>query len=232
MALKLAQAAVGLEAFALKKGEWPKGLDSLIPDFIDAVPQDVFNGEIVRYKKQEKGFSLYSVGANHSFDMGHVDEDIPLIVSIHQRKKSSTRTRTQLTGPEAEQRKLYSQFKSYLLNKKTEEAKKFHDQLIAKYPDSDSANKARTELNELLGPTELPGGEIAVGTGTEPKEEKPKRTANEKKARSIHNMFKNFMLNDKPNMAKIYLKKLEKDFPDSEYYQEAKEAFENAKKPE
>ncbi|MDP7249350.1 MAG: hypothetical protein QGF00_07105 [Planctomycetota bacterium] len=234
MALKLAQTAVGLEAFALKKGEWPKGLDSLIPDFIDAVPQDVFNGEIVRYKKQEKGFSLYSVGANHSFDMGHVDEDIPLIVSIHQRKKSSTRTRTQLTGPEAEQRKLYSQFKSYLLNKKAEDAKKFHDQLISKYPDSDSAKKARTELNELLGPTELPGGEIAVdtGTGTEPKKEKPKPTANEKKARSILSMFNNFMLNDKPNMAKIYLKKLEKDFPDSEYYQEAKEAFENAKKPE
>jgi hypothetical protein len=86
----------------------------------------------------------------------------------------------------------------------------------------------------LLGPTELPGGEIAVdtGTGTEPKKEKPKPTANEKKARSILSMFNNFMLNDKPNMAKIYLKKLEKDFPDSEYYQEAKEAFENAKKPE
>ena len=228
MALKLAGAAVGLEAYALKNGATPKTIDELVPDFVDAVPQDVFNGEVVRYKKQDKGFSLFSVGANHSFDMGHVEEDVPLIVSTHQRKKSSTRTRRQLTGPEAEQRKLYSQFKSYLLNKKLEEAKKFHNQLIAKHPDSEYAKKARAELDELLGPTDLPGGEIAGENG--PKKEPPKPDANERKARSMLSMFKSFMLNDKPNMAEIHLKKLEKEFPDSAYYKEAKEAFENAQK--
>ncbi|MDA0840259.1 MAG: hypothetical protein O3B01_20495 [Planctomycetota bacterium] len=232
MALRLAQVAVGLEGYAAKNGDPPELIEELVPEFINAVPQDVFNGESVRYKKQEQGFSLFSVGNNHTFDMGHVEEDIPLIVSTQQRKKGSTRTRTQLTGPEAEARNIYSQFKSYLLNKKSEEAKKFHDQLIAQYPDSEYAQKAKIELDEQLGPTELPAGDVGgeITGDKETKKEEPKADANEKKARAMLQLFKSYMLNNKPDLAKVELKKLEREFPDSIYYEEAKDAFENAKK--
>jgi hypothetical protein len=57
-----ARAALGVEQFRLAEGRLPESLDQLVPKYLDAVPIDPFDGKPLRYKRLDKGYTIYSVG--------------------------------------------------------------------------------------------------------------------------------------------------------------------------
>jgi len=73
--LKVARAALAVEQWRLKNGAWPESLDALVPDLLDAVPQDPFADGPVGYVQAAGGAIVYSVGPNGQYDGGHsIDE--------------------------------------------------------------------------------------------------------------------------------------------------------------
>ena len=48
----------------------PDSLSNLVPDFLESIPIDPFDGKELRYRKLDKGFVVYSVGENLSDDGG------------------------------------------------------------------------------------------------------------------------------------------------------------------
>jgi len=67
----LARVGIAIERFRLANGDFPKSLDSLAPRFIDAVPQDVVNGQPLHYRRTaDDRYLLYSVGWNQTDDGG------------------------------------------------------------------------------------------------------------------------------------------------------------------
>jgi len=68
--LKTAQAAIAVQRYRLAKDELPDQLKDLVPDYLDSVPTDPFDGKELRYKKLETGFVVYSIGENLSDDGG------------------------------------------------------------------------------------------------------------------------------------------------------------------
>ncbi|MDB6068231.1 MAG: hypothetical protein JWR26_4439 [Pedosphaera sp.] len=69
----LARVACALERHRLAHGEFPQTLDSLSPQFIKAIPHDIFSGEPLKYHRTEDGkFVLYSVGWNQKDDGGEI----------------------------------------------------------------------------------------------------------------------------------------------------------------
>jgi hypothetical protein len=51
---------IALRAYSLKFGHLPAKLDALVPEFLDAIPRDDFDGRPLRYNPAKK--ILYSVG--------------------------------------------------------------------------------------------------------------------------------------------------------------------------
>jgi hypothetical protein len=69
---QMAATAIALKRYQLKHGNYPKGLNSLVPEFVSAVPLDPVDGKPLRYKLNEDGtFVLYSVGENGVDDGGN-----------------------------------------------------------------------------------------------------------------------------------------------------------------
>jgi hypothetical protein len=63
--LRLALTAVALEQFrAAHDNRYPASLSELIPNNLDAVLTDPFDGQPLRYRKQSAGYVLYSIGAD------------------------------------------------------------------------------------------------------------------------------------------------------------------------
>jgi hypothetical protein len=83
--------AVALEAYHRANGEYPKGLSALVPKHIAAVPLDLFTGKSLIYKREGKGYILYSVGVNGEDDGGKGYDDDPagddLVIRMPPRKK-------------------------------------------------------------------------------------------------------------------------------------------------
>ena len=64
-------------------GALPEKLDALVPEFLDAVPADPFDGKPLRYVRLAKGFSVYSIGADKVDDGGDgkdVGRDVVFVV--------------------------------------------------------------------------------------------------------------------------------------------------------
>ncbi len=71
--INLARVACALERYHLAKGDYPKSLDELSPQFVDKLPHDLINGQPLHYQRTDDGkFILYSVGANEKDDGGKV----------------------------------------------------------------------------------------------------------------------------------------------------------------
>jgi hypothetical protein len=69
----LARTACALERYHLAHGEYPQTLDALTPQFIEAIPHDVINGQPLHYRRTDDGkFLLYSVGWNEKDDGGQI----------------------------------------------------------------------------------------------------------------------------------------------------------------
>ncbi len=65
-----AEAGIACERFRLKHGCWPKSLDDLQAFGIPKGPVDPFDGEPLRYRIEEDGVCIYSVGENGIDDGG------------------------------------------------------------------------------------------------------------------------------------------------------------------
>ncbi len=65
-------AAVAIAAlrFREKNGRYPDRLEALVPEFIEAVPLDPFDGKLIRYRKVPGGIIVYSVGEDRRDDGG------------------------------------------------------------------------------------------------------------------------------------------------------------------
>lgn len=66
--------AVALHRYRRDRGEWPEGLEDLVPEFLEAVPADPFDGEALRYDRERR--VVYSVGPDR-VDQGGMDEPPP-----------------------------------------------------------------------------------------------------------------------------------------------------------
>ena len=62
--LRCAQAALAVERFRLARGRPPESLAELVPDYLDGVPEDPYDGEPLRYGQLGRGFVVYSVAEN------------------------------------------------------------------------------------------------------------------------------------------------------------------------
>lgn len=70
-AVNQAMLACALERYRLSKGQYPETLDTLAPEFVSAVPNDVMNGKPLSYRRLDNDrFLLYSVGLNQTDDGG------------------------------------------------------------------------------------------------------------------------------------------------------------------
>ncbi len=59
--LRCAAAALAVERYRLKYGKWPEGLSDLKDEFVREVPTDPFDGQPLRYRKDDQGVLVYSV---------------------------------------------------------------------------------------------------------------------------------------------------------------------------
>ena len=68
---RLAMTAVALEQFrAAHNNRYPAGLSELAPSYLNAVLTDPFDGQPLRYRKQDAGYVLYSIGPDLKDDGG------------------------------------------------------------------------------------------------------------------------------------------------------------------
>jgi hypothetical protein len=66
----LALLSLGLRAYKTDHDEYPEQLGKLVPKYFDAVPKDPFTGKALEYRRDGKGYLLYSLGANGTDDDG------------------------------------------------------------------------------------------------------------------------------------------------------------------
>lgn len=79
--LELAKVSMALAAYKAEKGEYPPELSDLVPKYLRAIPNDLFTGRPIVYRREGKGYIMYSVGEN-TIDDGGKDrsEDVDDIV--------------------------------------------------------------------------------------------------------------------------------------------------------
>ncbi len=68
--LRVAQAALAVQRYRLQNGKLPDLIDNLVPDFLESVPLDPFDGKELKYIKLDRGFVIYSIGEDQSDDNG------------------------------------------------------------------------------------------------------------------------------------------------------------------
>jgi hypothetical protein len=73
----LLRIAFGLAAYRADKGVYPDGLHALAPDYLPAVPRDVFSNQTFAYRTEGVGYVLYSVGVDAEDDGGRSRDDEP-----------------------------------------------------------------------------------------------------------------------------------------------------------
>ena len=67
---RLVDVAFGLSAYRQETGQYPVQLEQLVPKYLAKIPEDLFVGKPVRYRRQAQGYLLYSVGPNQKDDGG------------------------------------------------------------------------------------------------------------------------------------------------------------------
>jgi hypothetical protein len=74
--LHIVRAALAVEQFRMERGHWPVKLADLVPDYIDAVPQDWFApvGTTVRYVRTPSGARVWSRGDDNPLGLTKQDE--------------------------------------------------------------------------------------------------------------------------------------------------------------
>ena len=74
--LNAAQCALLVEKYRLDNGgRLPSGLEELVPDYVDTLPVDPYDGGYIKYKKTEDGYIVYSIGDDQKDDGGLPDPE-------------------------------------------------------------------------------------------------------------------------------------------------------------
>ena len=73
--LDTARLALATLRYRARHRRLPEALDDLVPGFVECVPPDPYDGEPLRYRTEEDGFVLYSIGRNGRDDGGRVEYD-------------------------------------------------------------------------------------------------------------------------------------------------------------
>ena len=68
--LDTAHAGLAIERYRLAKGRLPETLADLVPQYLESVPLDPFDGAALRYQMLAQGFVVYSIGRNGWDDGG------------------------------------------------------------------------------------------------------------------------------------------------------------------
>lgn len=66
------QAAIACERYRLASGDWPAGLEALVPAYLDAVPVDPFDGKAIRYARIPEGIKVWTIGEDMTDNDGDV----------------------------------------------------------------------------------------------------------------------------------------------------------------
>ena len=66
-----------MAAYHADQGRYPAKLDDLAPNYLAAIPGDIFSGKPLIYKPTEKGYLFYSIGQNGKDDGGRWYDDDP-----------------------------------------------------------------------------------------------------------------------------------------------------------
>jgi len=66
----VARAAIAIERYRLADDSLPASIADLVPRFLEAVPEDPFDGESLRYSKRDGGYVVYSIGPDGTDDGG------------------------------------------------------------------------------------------------------------------------------------------------------------------
>jgi len=61
---------VALRRFRTDRGAYPERLDELVPDYLKELPPDPFTGQPFRYRREDDGWTLYSLGSDQEDDGG------------------------------------------------------------------------------------------------------------------------------------------------------------------
>ena len=65
-----ARIGLAIERYRLAAGKLPDKLSGLVPNYLDSVPRDPFDGNELRYRRLETGFVVYSIGEDLIDDGG------------------------------------------------------------------------------------------------------------------------------------------------------------------
>lgn len=68
--LQLAQLAAALAVFRVEHGAYPEKLGELVPEVLPALPVDFYHAQSFIYQRNDKGYLLYTAGANGKDDGG------------------------------------------------------------------------------------------------------------------------------------------------------------------
>ena len=74
--ISLARTALAIERYRLATGKMPERLEELVPQHIKEVPIDPFDGQPIRYKREEPGYRLYSVLDDGQDNGGREQSDV------------------------------------------------------------------------------------------------------------------------------------------------------------
>lgn len=74
--LDLARVALAVERYRLAKGKLPEQLTDLVPAYLGEVPVDPFDGGLIRYRRTEPGYVVYSVGEDGKEHGGKEKEQV------------------------------------------------------------------------------------------------------------------------------------------------------------
>lgn len=72
--IRMAGLACALERYRIAKGMYPEKLDALLPDFLQKLPHDACDGQPFRYRLNDEGYLLYSIGVDRVDDGGKVKD--------------------------------------------------------------------------------------------------------------------------------------------------------------
>jgi len=89
--MQLAQTAIAVERFRLAHDRLPASLSEMVPQYLESVPEDPFDGHPIRFKLLEKGYVIYSVGCDGVDDGG---KGAPM---RKEKQKKSSRSKAQET---------------------------------------------------------------------------------------------------------------------------------------
>lgn len=77
-----AMTAIAIERYRRDRGQIPKDLEQLVPDFLKQLPTDPFDGKPLRYVVKDGEYLLYSVGKNGVDDGGQGDYDPDIVFRV------------------------------------------------------------------------------------------------------------------------------------------------------